>query len=113
MRPRNKIINDLPDGPKDITLIPAGIRNRAIFSILAFTGCRVGELTRLKVGSCKSDGVHRVLEIHGTGGKERLVTLNPEVAQYSYDPLGSPAQCPNCTGSGSVKCGVCKGTGKV
>src|SRR5579863_7762957 len=54
-------------------VLPAGIRDRAIFSILAFTGCRLGELTRLKVGSYKSDGVHRVLEIHGKGGKERLV----------------------------------------
>jgi integrase/recombinase XerD len=76
--PTHQITRDLPDGRQHVTPIPAGIRDRAIFSILAFTGCRVGELTKLKVGSYKSDGVHRVLEIHGKGGKERLVPLNPE-----------------------------------
>jgi site-specific recombinase XerD len=79
--PNHQLTHDLPDGTKHVTPIPAGIRDRAIFSILAFTGCRVGELTRLKVGSCKSDGVHRVLEIHGKGGKERLLPLNPEAAE--------------------------------
>lgn len=69
----------LLDAPSAET--PTGIRDRAIFGILAYTGCRVGELTRLKVASCKSDGVHRVLEIHGKGGKERLVPLNPEAAE--------------------------------
>src|SRR5208337_3137486 len=49
------------------------------------TGCRVGKLTRLKVGSYKSDGVHKVLEIHGTGGKERPVPL----AQGSGEMPGS------------------------
>jgi integrase/recombinase XerD len=60
---------------------PAGIRDRAIFGVLAYTGCRVGELTRLKVRSCKTTGVHRVLEIHGKGGKERLVPLHVEAAE--------------------------------
>jgi integrase/recombinase XerD len=60
---------------------PAGIRDRAIFAILAFTGCRVGELTRMKVGSYKQNGVHKVLEIHGKGGKERLVPLQHEAAE--------------------------------
>ncbi|HUE14943.1 MAG TPA: tyrosine-type recombinase/integrase [Planctomycetaceae bacterium] len=62
-------------------LTPAAIRDCAIFGILAFTGCRVGELTKLRVGSYKTDGVHRVLEIHGKGGKERLVPLNSEAAE--------------------------------
>jgi integrase/recombinase XerD len=60
---------------------PAGIRARAIFGILAYTGCRVGELTRLKVASCKQHGVHRVLEVHGKGGKERLLPLHAEAAE--------------------------------
>jgi integrase/recombinase XerD len=46
-----------------------------------FTGCRVGELTRLRVKSYKTTGVHRVLEIHGKGGKERLVPLHAEAAE--------------------------------
>jgi integrase/recombinase XerD len=61
--------------------LPQGIRDRAIFGVLAFTGCRVGELVRLKVGSYKQNGVHRVLEIHGKGGKERLVPLAAEAAE--------------------------------
>jgi integrase/recombinase XerD len=61
--------------------LPAGIRDRAIFGVLAFTGCRVGELVRLKVGSYKQSGVHRVLEIHGKGGKERLVPLHAEAGE--------------------------------
>lgn len=66
----------LLDGPSDMT--PLGLRDAAIFSVLAFTGCRVGELTRLRVGSYKTTGYHRVLEILGKGGKERLVPLHPE-----------------------------------
>jgi integrase/recombinase XerD len=60
---------------------PAGIRDRALFAVLAYAGCRVGELTRLRVGSCKQNGVHRVLEVHGKGGKERLVPLHAEAAE--------------------------------
>jgi integrase/recombinase XerD len=59
----------------------AGIRDRAILAVLAYTGCRVGELVRLKVGSCKQSGVHRVLEVFGKGGKERCVPLHLEAAE--------------------------------
>jgi integrase/recombinase XerD len=69
----------LLDAPSAET--PVGFRDRALFDILAYTGCRVGELTKLRVGSYKSDGVHRVLEIHGKGCKERLVPLNPEAGE--------------------------------
>jgi integrase/recombinase XerD len=62
-------------------LRPAGIRDRALLAVLAYTGCRVGELTRLKVGSYKQNGVHRVLVIHGKGQKERQVPLHPEAAE--------------------------------
>jgi len=57
---------------------PLGVRDRAWLAILAYTGCRVGELVRLKVGSYKTTGGHKVLEVHGKGGKERSVPLNPE-----------------------------------
>ena len=63
------------------TETPAGMRDRAIFAVLAYTGCRVGELCRLKVGSYKTTGVHRILEVHGKGGKERRVPLHPEAAE--------------------------------
>lgn len=61
--------------------LPVGFRDRAIFAVLAYTGCRVGELVRLKVGGYKQDGVHRVLEILGKGGKERRVPVHPEAAE--------------------------------
>lgn len=60
---------------------PVGYRDRAILAVLAYTGCRVGELVRLKVGSYKTSGVHRIIEIHGKGGKERRVPLHPEAAE--------------------------------
>ncbi len=66
----------LLNAPSEETLI--GLRDRALFAVLAFTGCRVGELTRLTVGSYKMTGYHRVLEIRGKGGKERRVPLHPE-----------------------------------
>jgi integrase/recombinase XerD len=58
-----------------------GIRDRAMLAVLAYTGCRVGELTRLKVGSYKTDGVHKILEIYGKGGKERRVPLQKEAEE--------------------------------
>jgi len=57
---------------------PVGIRDRAMIAVLAYTGCRVGELTKLRVGSYKTTGGHKVLEIFGKGGKERRVPLHPE-----------------------------------
>ena len=68
------------DTGKDIPL-PTGFRDRALLAVLAYTGCRVGELTRMKVGSYKQSGVHRVLEIMGKGGKERLVPVHLEAAE--------------------------------
>ena len=69
------------DKTKKEILLPAGFRDRALLAVLAYTGCRVGELTRLKVGSYKQSGVHRVLEIMGKGGKERLVPVHLEAAE--------------------------------
>lgn len=79
--PAERIIQELPNGFKQERTLPAGTRDRALFAVLAYTGCRVGELTRLKVGSYRSNGVHKVLEIHGKGGKERLVPLHKETEE--------------------------------
>jgi integrase/recombinase XerD len=79
--PTDKVVRNQLDGTKEEVILPAGIRDRALLALLAYTGCRVGELTRLKVGSYKSDGVHKVLEIHGKGGKERLVPLHKEAEE--------------------------------
>ncbi len=75
------VIEDWPDGTKKEVPVPAGVRDRALLAILAYTGCRVGELTRLKVSSYKTDGVHRILEIRGKGGKERSVPLHKEAEE--------------------------------
>jgi integrase/recombinase XerD len=69
----------LLDAPPPTT--PEGIRDRAIFAVLAYTGCRVGELCRLRVGDFKSTSGHRVLEIRGKGGKERRVPVHAEGAE--------------------------------
>ena len=78
--PPEKIVKELPDGLEEMA-VPIGTRARALFAVLAYTGCRVGELVRLKVGSYQRDGVHKVLEIHGKGGKERLVPLHKEAEE--------------------------------
>jgi integrase/recombinase XerD len=69
----------LMDAPDPAT--PVGIRDRAIFAVLAYSACRVGELVRLKVSDFKSTGEHRVLAILGKGGKERTVPLHVEAVE--------------------------------
>jgi len=66
----------LLDAPNATT--PVGLRDRAMLAVMAYTGCRVGELCRLRVADCKTTGGHRVLEIRGKGGKERRVPLHAE-----------------------------------
>jgi integrase/recombinase XerD len=60
---------------------PEGVRDRAILAILAFTGCRVGEVCRLRIGDFKRSGGHQVLEVRGKGGKERRMPLHPEAVE--------------------------------
>ena len=66
------------DAPDPTT--PVGIRDRAMLAVLAFTGCRVGELCRLRVGDIKMTSGHKIVEIRGKGGKERRVPLNREAS---------------------------------
>lgn len=63
------------------TETPEGVRDRAILAVLAFTGCRVGEVSRLRVGDLKRSGGHQVLEVRGKGGKERRMPLHPEAVE--------------------------------
>mgnify|MGYP002478139573 CR=1 FL=1 len=69
----------LLDAPSGVT--PEGIRDRAIFAVLAYTGCRVGELCRIRISDFKQTSGHRVLEIRGKGGKERRVPLHAEAVE--------------------------------
>ena len=60
---------------------PAGVRDRALLGVLAFSACRVGELVALRVGDFRSNGEHRVLAIYGKGGKERAIPLHVEAVE--------------------------------
>ncbi|MDB5390678.1 MAG: integrase [Planctomycetaceae bacterium] len=52
---------------------PAGIRDRAILSVLAYSACRVGELSRLRVRDYRECSGHKILEVQGKDGKERRI----------------------------------------
>lgn len=75
----------LLDAPDPTT--PAGRQQRALLAVLAYTGCRVGELCRLKVSDYRSSGGHHVLTILGKGNKERTVPLHPEAFERLNDWL--------------------------
>ena len=66
----------LLDSPDPET--PAGVRDRAILAVLAYSACRVGELARLRTRDYRDDSGHKVLEVFGKGGKERRIPLHPE-----------------------------------
>lgn len=57
---------------------PAGIRDRAILTVLAYSACRVGELSRLTIRDYREHSGHKILEVHGKGGKERRIPLHAE-----------------------------------
>ena len=42
-----------------------------MLAVLAYSGCRVGELVRLRVRDYKTSDEHRILNVTGKGGKER------------------------------------------
>jgi integrase/recombinase XerD len=61
--------------------LPVGIRDRPMFAVLAYSGCRVGELVKLKVRDYRTNGEHRVLNITGKGNKERTTPLHLEAVE--------------------------------
>jgi integrase/recombinase XerD len=63
------------------TPTPVDIRDKAMLAVLAYSGCRVGELVRLRVKDFKTNGEHRVIAITGKGGKERTCPLHPEAVE--------------------------------
>lgn len=85
------------DAPDPAT--PTGIRDRAIFAVLAYSACRVGELVLLRVKDYRTHSGHHILDVLGKGGKERRVALHPEafdrierwldVAGIGDDPQGA------------------------
>ena len=86
---------DAPDaGPEDQRrsqqMIPVGIRDRAMFAVLAYSGCRVGELVKLRVRDFRTNGEHRVLNITGKGNKERTTPLHLEAVEKLAAWLAMP-----------------------
>jgi integrase/recombinase XerD len=71
-----RLLLDTPD-----PATPAGVRDRALFAVLAYSACRVGEVARLKVADYKMSSGHRLLEILGKGGKERRTPLHAEAVE--------------------------------
>lgn len=69
---------------------PAGIRDRALLAVLAYSGCRVGELVRLRVRDYKTSGEHRIVNIVGKGGKERTTPLHLEAVERLGEWLAVP-----------------------
>jgi integrase/recombinase XerD len=79
-----------PAEPPAWIILPTGIRDRAMLAVLAYSGCRVGELVRLKVRDYKTTGEHRILNITGKGGKERTTPLHLEAVERLAEWLAVP-----------------------
>ncbi|MGO9921909.1 MAG: tyrosine-type recombinase/integrase [Isosphaeraceae bacterium] len=75
------IVQNLTIKDEDKRLLPVGIRDRAFLAVLAYSGCRVGELVKLKMRDFRTNGEHRVLNVTGKGNKERTTPLHPEAVE--------------------------------
>jgi integrase/recombinase XerD len=71
---------DAPEGRRELRT-PVDVRDRALLGVLAFSGCRVGELVKLKVRDYRTNGEHRVLNVTGKGNKERTTPLHLEAVE--------------------------------
>lgn len=69
-------ILDAPDAST-----PVGLRDRALLAVLAYSGCRVGELVKLRSCDFRWHLGHRVLELQGKGRKPRRIGLHPEAVE--------------------------------
>ncbi len=75
---------------EDKRFIPVGIRDRAMLAVLAYSGCRVGELVKLRVRDYRTNGEHRVLNITGKGNKERTTPMHLEAVERLAEWLALP-----------------------
>jgi integrase/recombinase XerD len=71
-------------------IIPAGVRDAAMFAVLAYAGCRVDELVKLRVRDFRTHGQHRILNITGKGNKERTTPLHIEAVEKLTEWLALP-----------------------
>ena len=100
----------LMDAPDPET--PAGVRDRAILGILAYSACRVGELARLRVRDYREHGGHKVLDVFGKGGKERRVPLHPEAFERLDVWLGEASIRDDATGPMFRATATARGNGR-
>lgn len=56
-----------------------GLRDKAILSVLFYTGCREGAIHKLKVGSFYERSGYFVLDINEKGGRENIVAIHHEL----------------------------------
>jgi integrase/recombinase XerD len=77
---------------------PVNIRDRAMLAVLAYSGCRVGELVRLRVRDYRTSGEHRILCVTGKGGKERITPLHLEAVERLAAWLAVPGIAANPAG---------------
>ena len=61
-----------------------------MLAVLAYSGCRVGELVAPPVRDYKTSGEHRILNITGKGGKERTTPLHLEAVERLSEWLAVP-----------------------
>ena len=80
---------DAPSGDVEWAT-PVDRRDRAMLAVLAYSGCRVGELVRLRVRDYKTSGEHRILNITGKGSKERITPLHLEAVERLSEWLAVP-----------------------
>lgn len=64
-----------------------GLRDRAILGILFFTGCRVGELCKLKVGDYYEEQGFRIVDFQIKGGKRNRLAVNQELQIFLNEYL--------------------------
>ncbi len=90
VKPKRRKDSPAPAEPPAELIIPVGVRDRAMLAVLAYSGCRVGELVRLRVRDYKHNGEHRILNITGKGGKERTTPLHLEAVERLGEWLAVP-----------------------
>jgi site-specific recombinase XerD len=59
-----------------------GLRDRAILATLAYTACRAGAVTKLRLGDFQHDGTQYVLRFQEKGGKSREIPVRHDLEGF-------------------------------
>ncbi len=84
-------VSRLLSEPEPDTII--GLRDRALLALLYGTGIRASECASLRNSSV--DLNHLSITVHGKGGHERTIPLNPELAEVLRDYAEARGAAPN------------------